>query len=383
MLKAQSAIDAAQFFARALAGSDTVTEISGKRIHFPWIEEYEIRTQTQDFETDKQQYTLRVSPSTLQKRKAQKALSEHLRLAPDFQQQEAYCELIYDVHRDWLALYLIHEEQKLLRRLDTVLQDRQRIFEKMAGSYDFDFQKLIRLQTDQNDLQVALHELSLQADQLRAAYGLSSTTFDFRDFITVEAIQQLLGAVASDSLPLVDAELLYEQELLQREMALERAESRQIFDFAQFRYEGPSTDLYRERLSLGIGLSIPNSGNRRLKMQELHIEQQALQREQVREAAAWQQNMQELQQKLLRDIAAFHFHQQSLTEERRQLQNLGSQIAKKEGYSPLLLLDIEERYIDTRLKSFSKQEDILYDYLRYMEASGRLCSGEDRNFLER
>lgn len=383
MLKAQSPIDASQFFARALAGSDT-TGVADEvnRIRFPWIEAYDLRMRTNDFDANKNEYTVRFTPNSIQKRKAQQALSDHLNKEPDFGQQEAFCDQLSDVYEDWLSLYVIHEKTQLLRALDTVIKDRRRVFEKMAGAYDFDFKELLQLQTAENDLQITLHELSLEEDRLRAAYSIASNDpFDFGRFVDMQALQTRLGIRPADSLSSKAAKIQYEQELLSKELALEIAESKQIFDFAQIRYEGPRTDLFQERLSLGIGLRIPHSGNSLIKIQELELKRKALAREQARDAIQRKQDLNNLQQKLIRDISAFSFYQQTIAAERTQLQNLGNQIARKEGFDPILLLDIEERHIETRLKAFRKFEEILVDYLRYLEESGRLCRETGMNFL--
>lgn len=385
-LQAQLTIDASDFFAVALAESDTLSGVNedeiGKRIYFPWIESYDLRMRTDEFNVDQNLYTLRITPSTLYKRKAQKALSAHLSQSPDFGGQEAFCDKLSAVYEDWLALYAIQQEGQLLRTLDTVINDRRRIFEKMAGAYDFDFKELLKLQTDESDLGIALHDLSLEEDRLRAAYGLSGTNeFEFTDFIDIGAMLAVLDVQASDSLSLTYTASQYKKELISKELALEIAESRQVFDFAQVRYEGPHTDLFRERVSLGIGFRIPRSGNSRLKIQELELKQKELDREQTRDAVQREADLYSLRQKLIRDINAFTYYQQTIEAERSQLQNLGTQITKKEGFDPLLLLDIEERHIDTRLKAFRKFEEILSDYLQYMEESGRLCGEMERNFL--
>lgn len=385
LMQAQLPMNASQFFAQALEGSDSLgLSEEVKKVRFPWIESYDIRMRTDDFNADENLYTFRISPSTPAKRRAQKALSTHLNAAPDFGAQERFCDQLSDVYQDWLAFYLIHEETKLLFAMDTIIKDRRRVFERMAGAYDFDFKELLKLQTDESDLKIELNELQLEEGRLKSAYRISDQ-FDliFNGFIDLEGILILLQADAADSLSLQLAETQYEKELISKELALELAESRQIFDFAQLRYEGPHSNIYRERLSLGVGFRIPNSGNQRLKIQELELKQKALDREQARDAFERKNDLVDLRQKLIRDIQAYYYYQKTIAAERSQLKKLAWQISQKEGFDPLLLLDIEERHLNTRLKAFRMKDDIYSDYLRYMEASGRLCGETERNFLGR
>lgn len=383
-VKAQESIDAAQFFSRALAGSDSLSPaFSSEKVRFPWIEAYDMRVRTNDFELNQNLYTLRLAPSTPAKRKAQKALSQHLNQQPDFEGQEAFCNQLADVYEDWLALYMKGQESELLRALDTINQDRRRILEKMAGAYNFDYKELLKLRTDESDLEIALNELRAETEQLKAIYGLGTEgRFTFSGFIDIDGIMDVL-AVAPDSFSASYTADQYEKELINKELALEIAESRQILDFAEIRYEGPNMDPLRQQLSVGIAFRIPNSGNRRLKMQELKLEQQLLEREQTRDAAQREAELFTQRQELIRDINAYLFYRETISRERSQLQNLADQIARKEGFDPLLLLDIEARHIDTRLKAFRKWERILSNYLSYIEDAGRLCNETARNFLAR
>ena len=67
--------------------------------------------------------------------------------------------------------------------------------------------------------------------------------------------------------------------------------------------------------------------------------------------------------------------------ERRQLQSLSRRIAQKEGTSPILLLDIEERHITMKMEVLKQKEKLFKDYIKLVRQSGRMCDSDAINFL--
>ncbi len=89
----------------------------------------------------------------------------------------------------------------------------------------------------------------METHRLREQFGLdTTTTVVFDDMI---APDQILLQLRGDSLialsPLL-AEYHYERELIEREIALEKAEKWQLLDFLQVRYSGPHDELFEERV---------------------------------------------------------------------------------------------------------------------------------------
>ena len=379
----QQTITAEQFFSFGLSNFESIENTAGKRVNFPWIDRYELRTETSDFDFDKQEYTFRVSPSTAKIRSAQKAYYEAMRNAPDFEGQEIYCDLVLSLHIDWLSLFILQENQSILDDLAVILNDKQTIYERMAGTYEFDPEKLVKLQTEKSDIQVSLNQLELERDYLLNHYDLQDQELDFGDFITVEAMSTWLAnnLLSLNASGMTDQETAYKKQLLLKEMELESSENKRLIDFVQLKYNGPHSDALQERVSIGLGFQLSKSGSQKLKMQELQIEQEELNRKSERNMQENQEKLSTLENKLQSDIQAFFHFQKIMEEERAQLQKLSGQIAQKEGSSPLLLLDIEERHLAMKLKSLNQKEDLLRDYLRYLQQSDKMCQSEFVNYL--
>jgi hypothetical protein len=377
----QQTIDADQFFAMGMSTFQQGEKISRADIKFPWIEQYEFRTETRDFDFDQQEYTFRISPSTSKIRKAQKALYQQMNEAPDFESEAVFCDFLLSLQYDWLSLFILNEHKIVLEQLAIVLDDKRTIYERMAGTFDFDVEKLVKLETAKSDLAIALNEIDLENNFILGKYNIVNQTLDFNNFATIETITNEVNQSMTNAANLLDPEIAYDKQMLIKEYALEEAEKKQLIDFAQLRYVGPHSDLFKERLSLGLGFQIPNSGNRKLKMQELQIRQDELDREAKRELNEQHGSINELKRELRRDMLAFTHFQKTMNEERDQLTTLAKQVIQKEGTSPLFLIDIEERYLSTQIKSLKKKEDLFSNYLELLDQSGKICQQPFVNYL--
>ncbi len=382
---AQPTINADQFFALGLSNFKQIEKSTTEEVHFPWIDRYEFRTETRDFDFDEQEYTFRVTPSTAKIRNAQKNLFEEMRNKPDFEGQEIYCDYVFSLHNDWLSLLILSEHIDILHELEVLLQDKQSVYEKMLGTYEFAPERLVKLRTERSDLEISLNRCLLEKDFLLDKYNLQNQEIDFNNFITIEAI----SAYLTNDIPslkkaeTVDLEIAHKQQLLSKEIELESSEKKQLIDFVQFRYNGPHSDAWRERLSVGLGFQLSTSGNRKLKMQELQIEQEELKQESKRNIREKQEKLILFEKKLQGDIQAYFHLQKIAQEERGQLQTLSTKIAQKEGSSPLVLLDIEERHLRLKLKALNNKEDLIRDYLEYLRQSDTMCQPTFINYLIR
>lgn len=379
----QESINADQFFLQGLSTFERTDRPIREKVYFPWVDQYEVRTETRDFDFNSQEYSIRVSPSTGRIRNAQKAYYEGLINTPDFDEQEIYCDLVTSLHEDWLTLFILTENQKLLEDLQVILQDKQTIYERMVGTYEFEVEKLVKLQTQKNDLSITLNEIELQKRRILEKYGMIIQEIDFGDFITVEQLFAYLSQnhFSRNSALLIDQETEYEMQLLQREIDLEASENRQLIDFVQVKYTGPHTDLLRERVSVGLGFQLANSGNRRLKMQELQIEQEELWRKSEREFQEQQTKLTELEHQLGADFDSYFHIEKIMLQEREDFLSMSASMTQNQGTSPLFLLEIEERHLSMQLKSIQALQTLYLDYIKYLEESMIFCQTEYKNFL--
>jgi len=372
-LEAQSVVTTEVFFARsametaAFSGPGTAPAT----VKMPWVERYELRTETRDFEVERQEYVFRLTPSTRRKVRAQEALYRHQSAAPDFDGAEAACDLVADRYQDWMTMFALTEELNVLDTLALVYEDRATVLDRLAAGLDFDWSKLIRLRKDRTELKIRRKTLTDRLALLQTAYGLAGRKLDFGDVVRPG---RLLARVSGSSIAPVDAELAYELTTVARELELERAERRQFLDFAQIKYQGPHGDLPRERLSVGVGLQLPNDGNQLLKVRELELEAEALRTEGLRDRAAATTSFADRKTEWLTAHERYGFVAGAFNEERADLARVAAQLQKKEMFDPLPLLDIRSRELRNALRLLALKNELYEDYLSLEERRGALCA---------
>ena len=380
---AQNKVTSQAFFEKSISTLVQDNVLSYETIRFPWLEEVQLRTETRDFDFVRQEYTLRLSPSTRAIIKAQQALWAHEQAAPDEQASQADREVVLQLYVDWVSMYVLSEEQKLLADYEKILSDKKTIIEKQLGIGKVDIKGLIDLTTSRNKMKQSAFELGAELDEILSVYDADASALDYSDLISQDEIEKNLATLTIELMSEnhTDLELLYDVEGVQKEIALEEAESRQYFDFLQLRYRGPHDDLFAERASIGLGIQWPNSGNRKLKIAQLKLEQQEIEQEYRYESAEMKSRINGAITELHTKLAIAQHFQQLSEEENRELEILSSLVKKKAGYDPLLLFDILEHQVDSRLSMLKYEEDVLLEYIKLLSLSGRLAQSPFVNYL--
>ena len=359
--------------------SDTYTE--RRRVRLPWIESYEYRTETNDFDPDRQEHALRISPSSPGLRRARSRLAEH------YQNKRSVVEVLYrherieNAYQAWKELFVREQKLEIYTQLQAILTDRLTIQQKRLQTLDADVKDMLDKQERLNDVRIRRYELDLSTQRLREQLGLTDTEVAFDDMVTAE---QILLRLIADSTEVRDpllTEYHYERELIERELALEKAEKRQYLDFVQGRYNGPREDPLEERVQLRLGIVLPTSGARNLKMEELRLEQEELAREQqIRQESLTRRIVE--QRSTVRDhIRAYQTFRRIKDQELNELERVVQAQTQRQGSDPDLLLKINEDTEQLRLEKLERQEEIYDEYLDYLALTGQLFVEPLQNYL--
>lgn len=378
----QQLLDGDAFMEKGLAGLNSHQFYIRNRIHLPLVEEYSIRTETDRFDFGRQEYQLRMSPNSIRKRKAQRNLYNHIKLLPDMEKSRLVCERSSDLHEEWLDLYIAAERIAILKELQLVLEDKQKILEAELSALKVDVKDVLSLQTDLTDNAMRLFEAEQRYERLLERNELSGYELDFSRMIGVpDVLEQLEADKGNSAVP--DPELRYEQDLLDKELALEKAEGSQFLDFIQLNYNGPHSDFWRERVSLGMAFEIQASGNRKLKVQEILMERQVLDLEEKVERFEGIERIGNLRSRIEQEAAAYLFYRDLLQKESEQLEKIESTTGLDRDGLPVLLLEMNERSLKMKLKSLSQENDILRLFIEYRFESVRSCfSGSGNQLLK-
>jgi hypothetical protein len=381
LISAQDTINADLFFKLASVKS-YYPEVNAKDIKFPLIESYEFRTETDEFNFERQEYLFRVSPSTKKKREAQKDIYSHLVNRPDFRAEENRCDLLIEMHLDWLDLHYNHKKLAIAEDLEVIYIDRKKILEQKIQTLEYNTNHVIDYEVESNKLALEKFDLRNDLDHLNRKYGLTDPVFSFHGFISVSDLRIFQDGDSLYYTP--DAhEDVYDLEMIEKELNLEEAEIRQYFDFAQLRYQGPHADPFRERLSITAAFKLPNAGNQKLKIEELILEKKRLQAKMHLDRETLENELRARKLDLERDIAYFNFYVEIMNKEAAYLDDLGEQLKLRSDLNPMDFLEIQERKLKNDLEMLKLSNDIIERYLKLYYESGAMCAAPDRNWLSK
>jgi hypothetical protein len=372
---AQNTLNFEQFLAIAQKDAALVQNPNALDVKFPWIDKYEFRSETNDFDWQRQEYTVRISPSSPGIRKAQKQYYEQLKQAPAMEELGDRCEDFLELHDDWISLFTSYKKEEILDEWDSLLNKKLQIAQQMAEAFNLDPEKLLDIQSEISDLKLFRSKIKTERDFLIDKYQIGNYRLIFDDLISLDSIKGYLEKIAvqsQNSSPEIQA-LLQEQQMLESEMDLEKSEQRKVVDFLQLKYNGPNDDPWKERLSVGIGLQLSNSGSQKLKMQKLQIEQEELKRKTERKIHRQQEEIEWLKYKLERNIRVYREYYAVVEEEIEKQRAYGKKATQGKNYSPLYLLTAESKKLKSEMELLKMQEDIFKLYYLLMKENGQLC----------
>lgn len=251
-------------------------ESGGDSFRSSWLNKIDFRTETDEFNIDRQQYLLRVSPSTGKIRKAQSQLHQEYLNEATLEKEKYKENQVQKAYQDWLEMYEKTQRLSLERAILEVISDEQVVIQKLAAASITSAKEVAEIQQEINELKIDIYT---HENELNLLYG-PNEEIDFSDLIPLETIRQKITLDSDLSRPLVDQARVQKMNKVEAELQLERAEKSQYFDFFQVQYSGPHRDVWEEKLSLTLGFTIPFSSDRKLKMQALNIEKESLKQEQ-------------------------------------------------------------------------------------------------------
>jgi len=374
-------INSSEFLSQTFVIAERSPVIENQSIRFPWIEQYDIRTETRDLDFEKQEYTLRLDPSSRKKRNAYKALYQMYTANPDLRAYDFQNEKIYSAYRSWVTLYFIEKRNLISEELQILYADKALLSERKLNASEISFKELIDVELSNTDLEIKSFDDALLTDFFLVKYAMENKLLDFTDMISIEevllTVESMVAAESGSELEKYN----YDQEIINREIAIEKAEGKHYFDFLQFKYQGPHDDLLAERFSIGMGAEIPNTGTRKLKIEELKLKQLELERDYENDKQEVNIAMSETKAEIILEIKSLMFKKEVRIQQAKRLEVIGQKVQTQEGYDPEILLDIKEKKLKSSLNILDLEESIYEDYIKLLAESLQLFKQPFQNHL--
>lgn len=353
-----------------------------------WFNDIDLRTETNRFELERQQYSIRFSPLSFSLRNAQK---------DNFQSNIDYINLNYSIelakllkqlYTDWIDLLFKIKELHLFMEKLSILEDELLVREKMIVESESAIDRYIETNEKKVDCSIKIETLQLDIQMKKAnmlAAFKDTKNIDIDTFLlSVESIASFFIRETAEEMFKGSADnrkLLGKSKKIESEMELESAENNQLFNFVQFEYRGPHENILDRKLSLMFSFRIPMLGRDKMKYEILIAENQENQRILSLKKIDFIENYE-------RKVNALNVAYEKLKIAKAYLSDLNNCYERLEkntssiARSPLWLLSQQKLLIDNKMSIEEIHKDIYLEYINLLELGGYFTLYPEQNFLQ-
>lgn len=342
----------------------------------PVVEKLEVRTETDEFDWERQELTFRTSFNGFKARKAQQTLVNKTKQKYETQNRIAQQELMATYYQLLLAWHYEDKEIALLQAQQRILEDKKRLFEAelKQNTQTISIENYLKIEKDLYELGLS----QLKAEQKKLSFikllGLDVTTayqLDTTDWVTVAQMQAIIAQGGADLNQHPD--YAYQQakvDFAQAEWGLEKANAQKVLDFAQVRYASKKEFQFNTAVSVGVGINLPFTFASRVDLNEAQLDV-------LEETEKVYRLEEELAQKQQAAVAEFEANQQAYAYVKAYIEN-NEQVEVLEGHldnanvSLWTILELKEDQLDAQEELLDLEYKLSELYLEILELRGAL-----------
>ena len=344
-----------------------------------WVDGMDVRTETDEFNFNRQKYLFRVSPSTPKIREAQTNLHQLYLKKADLQQTLLQKDFIEIAYEEVLVFYEAFQKLKIKEDLLLILQDQEKVLSRLSLSTNKAPADWIEIQQDIVQLEVAI----FKEKAVLETWQTEGIWVNWEDLLPIDSILKTIDLYPNSRFQLQAREYDVDNLIIEREEQLEQAEQKKIVDFVQIEYNGPHDEEFKERVSLTAGFRLPFSSGRKLKMEEIAIEKEVLQQERLVEKKLSQYKEKNRKQQLQLLIGEWSYATDKYAEQAQKMLDFAQQAQTLSGNSPLLLLVQKETNVKRSLDLLKLEIAIYQAYVDYLAFTEQLYQPMFDQFLSR
>lgn len=391
-LKGQDKITSSQFFLRVLIdpkldmyeGKMNYLENTSHRL--PVLEEINLRTETDEFRPTKQEYTARFEFNSRAARQAQNRFHQSTIFKEKAEINNIFLDNLSRKYQLWTEYHFYKNEKDIQNEKLAVLKDKLKvigILAKTTGKYDV--ADLIRIEEDLDKLEQRIFELDSRMNYYSKLVAQTlktneSIVLDNSNFITLKTLKQTVKSLLLIENTHPDLNIIAkETNQIQAEIALEKANSKKILDFVQFKYGGTDKDVpHVQEWSLGVGLKIPVKNSDILDIRSLELEELESKNELKIRSIELRKRIEDRNAK----IQMLFRERDLLAKQLKEYQeNYDLEHYAKTGTDPLVLLKIKEIELQKKRAILTIEKDIYFYYLDILELTGKMSEMPFVNYL--
>lgn len=361
-----------------------------------WIDDIEFRTQTDEFDFERQRYVLRVSPINKDRRIAEYQILKAMKEEASLQYDDIFEAQLKLAYTSAISIAFMNAYDQYQNDLEKVLLDQITVMEKLTVLPNFKYEDLLDATNTKN--KILLEKSILQAQIANMNYQLASVSknqdssdgrskefnFETSELINIDQIEIFVASVSEDALvlqnPMVRANQL-DKEILRREREAELAEDAQILDFVQVEYRGPNYLERADKWRFGAGIRFPVNKEKNFNVQKIKLENDLEDVDLEIGQRVLRHEIRSERSELLQLIADYRRYEAFVENELIDYKRITEKYLTKEGTSPLVLLKIKEQEIKNKIVLLKKQEEIYAAYIDFVEDSGMMMFKPFKNYI--
>ncbi len=352
----------------------------------PLLKEIEFRTETNQFEIDKQKYSIRFKPIGW----GEAASGEKLYALSINSSQVDYDGLLNLslVNRYQLIVDHIWENTllDLTQKLQILNKDKIIVLKKSVNHLDFDFNELVDAEDENINLQLdqitQINKIFNIEDEVRRSLpDLSEFHFHSGELIDIRQISNIISEIkatpTTDNVILKNSHL--KVQIADAKFEMELAENRDYLSFIKFEYDNEEQEDFDKAISVGFGIRIPF-----LNPNQLDINRRKL------AAIEAKGEFRNLKIKTTDDITILIRALKRLMQqyqvvkgikERNSVAPSLSLYKKMKGINPLILLKLKESMLKNEMSLAKIIHRIYSKYIELLNVSGKLTEKPLKNYL--
>ena len=353
----------------------------------PYIDRMEFRTETQEFDLEKQKYSLRLYPKGWGETRYTRQVTELAGQSCRTEQRQYYnaaLKLRYELVLEYLESRSMVD---LKQQLAAVCEDRIHVLnKKSSGSLSFDISDLISAEELLTDLRLELVGLENKITGIEhqiavAANSQIPVAFDKTPLIPISAIEKKIHGLPMETT--VNNVKLEDQknkmDLADSKYRLEQAKNRNYLSFFQVSYDSDDYEDMDKACSIELAIKLPfiNSDRDGVNRKKINYMKERLQ---------YNEEMRALAEKRISQTRSLDrlIKQYTLLESNKK--NSNAEVSLKaylqmDGMDPLNLLKIRESIIKSDIQLEKTAFNIRFRFIELMDMMGKLPETPFKNYI--
>lgn len=257
--------------------SSNLNFLKNKAGKIPIIENFEFRTETDEFVFDQQEYSMRFDLNSRDERKAYDRVLATNKQLYSLMQEEYEADLVKRDYQILVDYYFDLLELDLVNQSLSMVNDKKIVLAKLlSNASDVNINNwlsnqddIVSLVMDSVELEQSLFDSRLQI------FGKESSvrSIVFDDFISIEKLRGVVDSYLINGSNTIGSRMAtVEETKAKAEYALEEAETNKWLRFIQVKYQADNDAIFQNELSFGSSINIPTKSTNKVKRNEAALD---------------------------------------------------------------------------------------------------------------